>query len=250
MNKKPIIVYWSEFVDLHTDPDWSFLYPNPVTLFRDHFKDKKKESSNHFFMCPASANKMKKTLVFNSPLTFGYDYDFTDGKTDFKSISKEGVTAYSVRDIMLSTGPNFKVGLGWSFFASESLEASFTSPFFHKTKYMESCSTIPGNFDIGQWYRPYSLEIQTWSNKGKIEFIEDEPLFYVEFKTDRPIIIKRYRQTELLTKYTRSCIDTTSMFGLGQTLQTRYNRFKSTSMRGKILDEINNNIIDEDFIQL
>ena len=247
MSKKPITVYWSEYIDTETDPDWSFLYPNPVSLFKDHFKYKNKNNSNHFFMCPASAEKMKKTLVFNSPLTFGYEYDFTDGKLDFRSINSEGIYAHSVRDSMLTTGPNFKLGLGWSFFASESLEASFTSPFFHKTKYMESCSTIPGNFNIGQWYRPYSLEIQTWSNKGIIEFIENEPLFYVEFKTDRPIILKRYRQTELLSKYSKSCIDTTRMFGLGQTLQSRYSRFGSIGMRQKILNEINKNIVDEDY---
>ncbi len=202
------------------------------------------------FMCPASANKMKKTLVFNSPTTFGYEYDFSDGKQELNGKYDQNILMYVERTPMITTGPTFKIGLGWSFFASESLEASFTSPFFHKTKYMESCATIPGNFDIGEWYRPYSFEIQTWSNKGSFDFLKDEPLFYVEFKTDRPIIIKRYVQNEALTNYSNACMGSQTVFGLGESLKTRYQRFRSVGMREKILNEINKNVIDEEHITI
>ena len=250
MSKKPIVIYWSPYIHDHNAPDWSYLFPKPVSLFNDHIKYKNKDSKSHLFMCPASATKMKKTLVFKSPMTFGYEYDFTDGNQHMDKIGKESIYMYLAREAMLTTGPSFKLGLGWSFFASESLEASFTSPFFHKAKYMESCSTVPGNFDIGQWYRPFSFEIQTWSNKGTIDFVEGEPLFYVEFKTDRPIIIKRYHQTELLTKYADSNMKTPEMFGFGQTLKTRYNRFRSIGMREKILHEIEKNVFEEDPFEL
>jgi hypothetical protein len=250
MNKKPIIVYWAPYVDSHPQPDWSFLYPKPISLFNDYLKDKRKESKNHFFMCPASALKMKKTLVFNSPTTFGYDFDFSNGKENLNGKYENNLLMYTERDPMLTIGPNFKIGLGYSFFASESLEASFTSPFFHKAKYMESCATIPGNFNIGEWYRPYSFEIQTWSDKGTIDFIEGEPLFYVEFKTDRPIILKRYKQTELLTNYSHACMSTKSIFGLGESLKSKYQRFRSVGLREKVLSEIEKNVFDEEFIQL
>jgi hypothetical protein len=233
-----------------SDPDWSFLYPKPTTLFKDHFKNKDKESTNHFFMCPASATKMKKTLVFHSPMSFGYNYDFSDGNQELSASGKQGLLMYPPRDRMLTNGPNFKIGLGYSFFANESLEVSFTSPFFHKTKYTESCSTIPGNFDIGNWYRPFGIEIQTWSNKGNIEFIEGEPLFYAEFKTDRPIVIKRYKQTDALIKYSETCMKTPEVFGLGETLIKKYNRFRSVGLREKILYEIEKNVFDEEPFQL
>ena len=250
MSKKPIIVYWAPHLDSHPQPDWSFLYPKPVSLFNDHLKNKNKESKNHFFMCPATASKIKKTLVFNSPTTFGYNYDFSNGKKDLSGKYDQNILMYVEREPMLSAGPNFKLGLGYALFASESLEVSFTSPYFHKTTYMETCSTIPGNFNIGEWYRPYSFEIQTWSDKGSIDFIEGEPLFYAEFKTDRPVIIKRYRQTEVLTKYSHACMSSNSIFGLGETLKTRYQRFRSIGMREKILHEINKNLFEEDFLTM
>lgn len=246
---KPIIVYWSPYIADHSEPDWSFLYPNPVSVFSDHLKNKDKLSKNHFFQCPASASKIKKTLAFKSPMTFTYEYDYSDNNRFLELTTDIGFLMKTL-DRMLSTGPHIKSALGYSFFAEESLEASFTSPFFHKVEYMKNASTIPGNFDIGQWYRPYSLEFQTWSNKGSISFIEDEPMFYVEFKTDRPIILKRYQQTELLTKYSNTSLDNIRMFGLGQTLKSRYNKFRSIGMREKILTEINKNIIDEDYMTL
>lgn len=250
MSKKPIVVYWSPYVDDASEPDWSFLYPKPTTLFKDHFKNKDPESTNHLFMCPASATKMKKTIVFNSPMSFGYNYDFSGDKQELSISGRTGLLMYQARPRMLTSGPNFKIGLGYSFFASESLEVSFTSPFFHKTKYMESCSTIPGNFDIGNWYRPYSIEIQTWSDKGNIEFVEGEPLFYAEFKTDRPVIIKRYKNTESLTKFSHACMETPQMFGLNQTLKKKYEQFRSVGLREKILHEITQNLYEEDPLEL
>jgi hypothetical protein len=250
MSKKPIVIYWSPYINDHTAPDWSYLFPKPVSLFNDHVKYKNKDSKSHLFMCPASATKMKKTLVFNSPMTFSYQYDFTEERQELGTQDKQSIYISKEREAMLTTGPTFKLGLAWSFFASESLEASFTSPFFHKAKYMESCATVPGNFDIGQWYRPFSFEIQTWSEKGNINFIEGEPLFYAEFKTDRPIIIKRYNQTELLTKYAHSNMRTPDIFGFNQTLKSKYDRFRSIGMREKILHEIEKNVFEEEPLQL
>jgi len=250
MNKNPITVYWSPYIDDHSAPDWSFLYPKPTTLFSDYFQYKDKESKNHLFQCPASLSKFRKTLVFNCPMSFEYSYDYSGDNKELILKDSDGIMMYNARDRMLTIGPNFKLGLGYSFFADESLEVSFTSPFFHKVKYMESCSTIPGNFNIGSWYRPYSFEIQAWSDKGKINFVEGEPLFYAEFKTDRPIIVKRYRQTELLTKYSHASMATSDIFKLSKTLKSRYERFKSVGLREKVLHEINKNVYEEEYLNM
>jgi hypothetical protein len=250
MSKKPITVYWSPYVHNENSPDWSFLYPKPVSVFSDHLKNKDKSSKNHFFQCPATSSKIKKTLVFKCPMTFGYDYDFSGDEKMLNLNTDNGIAMNSIRDNMLSIGPNFKLSLGYAMFADESLEVSFTSPFFHKAKYMENCSTIPGNFNIGEWYRPYSFEVQTWSDKGSINFVEGEALIYAEFKTDRPIILKRYQQNQLLVKYSEANIGTSDLFGAGLSLRSRYEKFRSIGMREKVLTEINKNLIDEDYMTL
>jgi hypothetical protein len=246
MNKKPITVYWSPYIDSQQNDDWSFLFPKPVSVFSDHLKNKNKLNTNHFFNCPATASKIKKTLMFNSPMTFGYDYDFSGDNNILNVNSNNAIYMHSIRDKMISSGPSFKVSLGYSLFADESLDVSFTSPFFHKATYMQNAACIPGNFNIGEWYRPFSFELQAWSDKGSINFVEGEPLFYAEFKTDRRIIVKRYQQNEMLTKYTAANIGTTNLFGPGLSLKDRYDRFRSVGMREKVLNEINKTLIDED----
>jgi hypothetical protein len=231
-------------------PDWSFLYTNPVSVFSDHLKNKDKSSKNHFFQCPATSLKIKKTLAFKSPMTFGYDYDFSGDSKTLEPNSSTGIQMNVIRDKMLSNGPNFKLSMGYLMFADESLDVSFTSPFFHKATYMENCSAVPGNFNIGEWFRPYSLEVQSWSDKGSINFVEGEPMFYVEFKTNRPIIVKRYQQNQLLQKYADANMGSTQLFGPGQSLRSRYERFRSIGMREKVLTEINKNLIDEDYMKL
>jgi hypothetical protein len=119
----------------------------------------------------------------------------------------------------------------------------FTPPMFHQPKYTQYGSVCPGEFDIGQWYRPYPLEMQMWGDKGIINLEHNEPLFYAEFKTDKKINLIRYRMTNRLSSYVNHCVDTTNYWGKGLGLQERYNRFKVSSMRELILAEIKDNLI-------
>ena len=83
-----------------------------------------------------------------------------------------------------------------------------------------------------------------WDNKGIFEIKENEPLFYVEFKTDRPIILKRFNMNNQLDKIARGSVFSSNLFGKGQTLLSRYVKFNNSGLRDKILKEIKNNLID------
>ena len=76
------------------------------------------------------------------------------------------------------------------------------------------------------------------------EIKENEPLFYVEFKTDRPIILKRFNMNNQLDKIARGNVFSSNLFGKGQTLLSRYIKFNNSGLRDKILKEIKNNLID------
>ena len=68
----------------------------------------------------------------------------------------------------------------------------FTPPFFQKPGYTQDATILPGEFDVGNWFRPYNFEIQTWSNHGIITLKENEPIFYAEFKTDKKIKLQSH----------------------------------------------------------
>ena len=240
INKKPINVYWSPEYDLNKD--WSFLYQKPVSLFSDLYKNKTKTKKDSFFSCPALSNKFKKTLVFKNSLSSSYIYDLTT----IKGTSDNYIGAVNDREPSVSNNPIIAFLMSYYFFSEESINVSLTSPYFHEPQYTKYGSIIPGEFDIGNWLRPYVFETQMWNEKGEFHLKEDEPIFYAEFKTDRPINLYRFNNTEKINRLADACINTTDMFGVGQSLFLRYNRFKKVGLREKVLTEIKNNLINEE----
>ena len=103
---------------------------------------------------------------------------------------------------------------------------------------------MPGTFDIGQWFRPYTFETQMWQQKGEFAIDADEPIFYVEFLTDKKINLKRFKMNATLVSYQEHCSSSGKLWGLGTPLEKRYQRFKESKMRELILKEIKNNLID------
>jgi hypothetical protein len=246
VKQKPITVYWAPYYEI-TNPieDWSILYKNPYSVFSDLMKIKSSKEVDTYFSCPAVSSKFKKTFIFPSPADLHYFFDFS---TENKTIDRVGNTQlpYKVRrSDSIINGPIIEFKIGHIFFADEPLDAFFTSPYFHEPKYTKYASVVPGEFNIGQWFRPYAVEVQTWKSSGDIKFEEDEPLFYVEFKTDKNINLKRFEMNDKLKSYTSSLVRGTDFFGLGQSMSQRYNRFRSIGMREKILTEINKNLIDD-----
>jgi len=239
INKKPMNVYWAPFYDPVSD--WSLLYPKPEILFNSLLRDKDVEAKNSsVFSCPAFSEKFKRLLVFRNALESSYKYNDKEvvSKTDFY-LSTES------RDNMLTNGPCIYFSLGYIFFSEEPLDAYFTPPFFHKPKYMKYGSIVPGEFDIGQWFRGYTSEIQMWNKSGDFNLEKDEPLFYVEFKTDRPIVLKEFYLNERLWEF--GCASPKSSFIFGRIgLKKRYDMFKASGLREKILTEIKKNLVDQE----
>jgi hypothetical protein len=246
-SKDPIIVYWSPFMKMDgRKRDWSFLYPEPQTLFIDTVKNKRKESGkDSYFACPAVASKIKKILVFNSPMRSSHEFNFENDNEYLEPTDEVFLYLDKTRPASSDNGPTLIYSLSYIFFAEEPLDIYFTPPMFHEPKYMKYGSIIPGEFDVGQWFRPYNFEVQTWKNKGEIHLEEDEPIFYAEFKTDRPIILKKFNCNDVLSSYAEANATSSFVFGRGEGLIKKYKRFKDVGFREKILTEIKKNLIDE-----
>lgn len=258
MTMDTITVYWSPQLFLHNN--WNFLYPKPKTLFssvKEHTSLKNEaelsgdlmKHTTKILACPAVSNKFKKIAVFESPMSCSYNYDFNNFFKTSKYIlepeTKQYIDVRVERPPVVDYGPTITFSLSYFLFAEESLDAYFTPPMFHPPKYMKYGSVVPGEFDIGRWFRPYNLEIQMWNQSGKFELQENEPLFYTEFKTEKRVVLKRFQINDKLHDAAVACINSKNIFGSGQTLDERYNRFENTDMRDMILSEIKKNIISE-----
>ena len=247
MAKDTINIYWSPHPSYNiTDGEWNMLYPNPKTLFSElkEVRVTDRENQNTFFICPATNAKFKRTFVFRSGMAGKYEYDFTDDNKIIVPLTEEYIGYRVARSPITEVGPLIEFYYSWNFFSEEPLDAVFTPPTFHQPKYFKYASCVPGEFDIGQWYRPYNLEVQAWGKKGKIEIEYNEPLFYAEFRTNKKINFIRYRNTPELAAIAEHNSRSASYWGKGLGLRERYNRFKASSMREIILKEIKKNIVE------
>ena len=244
--KKEINLYWAPaIIPDEGELGLDILYPKPKFLFNEYASKRADHADTaNFLSCPAVANKFKKTLVFKSPASFSYSYNFEESSL-IKPITQNNIPMFINRGPTLEDGPLISVALSYLLFADEPLSCYFTPPMFSKPGYTKEVSLIPGEFDIGQWFRPFNLEFQFWNKSGELKFQKDEHLFYAELKTDKKINIHRFNLNPILHNYIASHTKSVNYFGRGESLITRYQRFKDTGMREKILTEIKKNIIDE-----
>lgn len=248
-NKKPIIVYWAPTSHVFSDlGECNLLYEDPYNKQSDLIKNKSKfcENKNSFFACPAFTNKLKNTYVFKFPIDSSYSYDFSNiTEPIIKNIkdNKPYLNLRSPRPESLIEKPQICFDLNYLFFCEEPLLATFSAPYFDEPKYLKYGAVAPGTFDIGQWFRPYPLEITLWNKVGEFHIEEDEPAFYVEFLTDRKIIIKRFKPTAEALSYAKSCANSMDTIKSGIPLIERYKKFKNTRMNDLVIKEIKNNIL-------
>lgn len=243
INKKPINIYWATPENIDSLEDWSFLYPKPKTLFSELSEQRvDPKNTESYFFCPSVSKKFKKTLVFKNSINSSYEYN----ENMIQNISEIFLSAKIIRMPAILSGPTIDINLFYYLFSEEPLEISVTPPYFHEPKYMKHGSVMPGQFDIGQWFRPITFEIQTWKNEGEFHLIEGEPLFYLEFKTDRPIILNRFILTQRLKQYEKANIKSKDIFGPLKPLQYRYEKFMSVGYKEKVLTEIHKNLINEE----
>jgi len=245
-NKNEINVYWWP-----TQKGWNLLYNDPInlqeSLYKMKNKNKNKDSyARSMFECPAFSDKTKKTFFFTSPMSVEYEYDFTDPENSYIT-PKNPLMPYLETKILrpptMSKKPLFQLSLFWCFFSEESLTASVTPPFLHNSNFTKQGIPPTGSYDIGQWLRAYPLEIMLWNETGTFKLEKDEPLFYIEFLTDRPIKLQRVESTDKLDEYTTQCVVAPATIENRIPLITRYETFRKTRMKDIIMKEIKKNII-------
>ena len=247
MNKKPLTIYFGidNAPEVH-GADWSLLYPTPKILYSSMIKNKNSStSSDSFLACPAVSDLSKNILEFYSPMDLSYKYDFRDQENmHFSPNFPSSINTEIRKTKTLKYSNTVTFQLRYFLFAEESLTVNFTPPYFSKPEYTQYGSVIPGRVDIGQWFRQFNFEVQPWSDHGEFHIKENEPLFYAQLQTDRPIVIKNFSLTPKLHHYAEACKMSTDIFGRGQTMASRYARFSGTSLRNKVLTEIKKNLID------
>jgi hypothetical protein len=158
----------------------------------------------------------------------------------------EGFPLLKKRAGQLDKTNNFNLHEYHYFFSEESVKMKVTAPYFHKSEYLKNGAIISGVFDISKWFRPVASEIITWAEKGEMTFMANEPLMYVEFLTETPVILKRYSHTPILEHLANGLVNSPFSGSPQGSLKSRYESFMTSNYREGILEEIKSNLVSED----
>ena len=73
---------------------------------------------------------------------------------------------------------------------------------------------------------------------------QEDPIFYIEFKTDKNIIFKRFEFNEKTMSLGTECARSPNIFGKNKKLVDRYILGKKTGLRERVLTEIKKNLYE------
>lgn len=247
-----INVYWAAHsVPEESSPigNWNMMYQEPVNVFKHwaqfDIKSKTKEGDS-FIKCPAFKNLSKNIYAWNWPIDSSYKYKAhsTDvNQIEITPLTESYVACYPPRDQTMTVGPSIEFSYRLHMFAEEPVEVMLTSPYLQQVEYLKYGFLTSGQFDIGQWFRTLNSEIQLYGNEGELHIKKGEPIFYVNFLTDKKINLHRFELTSELDTYSRKCINAKHIFGYKLPLSESYSIFNKSRSRDIILKKIKENLI-------
>jgi hypothetical protein len=248
--KDTITVYWAPISFDQGEESWSMLYPEPYALRKD--LNDRAEINASIRICPAIKDGTSNVFVLSSSL----DEDFDIPLETVEAMVDAGLVGQSIPidgasvDFRLTRAPEYKdyynytYNLAWQIFADEPLEMRATSPWFPPSSPLEKASLLPGQFDIGRWYRPIYLEYITPKDSTHFSLKAGDPLAYLEFMTDKKIIFKRYIPNDRLIQLSQEFTFSPKRFGFFKKLSEHYAMAKKAKMPEIVLAEIKKNLVE------
>ena len=245
--KEPITVYWAPAQFLLDNESWNFVYQEPKSVSKDFYDNLHKGTDSS--RCPAARFFYHNTFSINSviedkfrfPQGMLYDLYNTD-EIHMRLPVDTNVAIEKTRQNEMIDHVNLSYNLAWFFFSEEDLMMRFSAPYFPASSPMKGARLASGSFDIGKWLRPVNLEYYVPLDVTEFSVEEDQPLAFVEFDTDRPVVLQRFNLNQRLANIVGEIVES-DRYGFLRSLQDRYNLFKKTRMRDIIIAEIKKNLV-------
>jgi hypothetical protein len=115
------------------------------------------------------------------------------------------------------------------------------TPYMEDNNITERCIPVPGQFDIGKWFRPVEFSFFLKKDFNTFKINSGEIYQYVKFHTDEKINFVQFRYSEKLAEYMKGTMGVReNKKKFITSLEYFYNKFK---LKKHILKEIKENIL-------
>lgn len=239
-----MIVYWCPFL---MDDSYFLNVKEPEPLIK-HLKNRTEGMTDkqNFLKCPSVNNYIKNTFIAKSPVNL--DITFKNGQIFTSQYDQE----FLDKNIMIRHAEDLNYFLTIHiakllFFSEEDLEMEFAGAYFSESKFSTSTMVIPGTVSISKWLRPTDLAFIVNKDVTTLPIKEHDHLYYVRFKTNEPVKLKKFFMTEKLIQIVKRVIHQKNYMA-DKSVSTYFNRaydyFEQSKVKKIILKEIKNNLME------
>lgn len=250
-----IVVYWAPSAFDETE-SWNFLYREPSLLLQDLNNIRGKDGRDmNIFACPASNDYFRNLYVVRSNIKEDFEFpggylrayeklEVNPGDSVITDNIGNKVIMTKSRDAAYKGYCNLAYNLRWIFFAEEPLTARFSAPSYPAFSPVDGAILASGDYDIGQWFRSYNLDYHFPLDAKKFSLDIDDPMFYIQFFTDKKIIFKRFVFTDRLRALAQEFVRSPNNYQRFLPLSQRYEMAKRSQALQIVAKEIKNNLVD------
>lgn len=235
-----ITVYWSTHAhpDRQTKVNLTWLPPTPLitTLSTAH---ESTQTRGNYRLCSGAQSIFKNTYTLIHPKTS--TVLLTGDVSSPTPVSFDG--PWIAHTAALKNRYRVDYDYGWVFFCEESLHIKTTPPYMHNTSDQKSGFVSSGTYDIGKWFRPIFLSYILWEGESSLTVTESHPAIYIEFLTNKKVILKQFEQTPELTSMAVQTGEMVMDFPL-KGLDYWYERFQKSHRKSRILKLIKENLLE------
>ncbi len=247
-DKDTLTIYWTASGYNPEAFSRTMLYAEPEHVFNALRRQKVSDSGpKTIFSCPATASSLKNVYAVYNQVSFQANIpeNIDEYRAMFDNLDTTCIVdAYKPRPSSIENYDDLTMDLSWNFVADEPLIAKFTAPYFPAHTPAPGAILTAGEFDIGSWYRPYHLNYFLPKTSRTMVFNEGDPLFYVEFMTNKKIVFKRYINSTVLKKIEEEISTSPSDYSSFKTLKERYLTAKRTKVMEQVRFLINKNLVE------
>lgn len=250
--KEELIIYYAPFIQRMEDGSSGtgashIMFKEPEQLFGTLSEFYKPPTpTKTFFQCPAVKDLLSRIYAVYNPVQLHtwIDHD-ENGNIQGVKHSAEGRSHISTA---LPHSPSMDghflivYEFTYLFFCEEPLMMKMTSPYFQYAPHQRYGMIVPGEFDIGRWFRPPNFEFNLWPGQLELKIDIGEPLAYFEFMTDRKIVFKQFEATNKL-RHLSSELISFKPESRWRPLKNRYEQFEATNIKKIIMKEIKSTVL-------
>ena len=172
---------------------------DPVPIYKKFLKEvSEKDSESNLSHCPAILDELRNVYGIKPY----YDYELKIDSNN--NISTEDYTQkFFDEHILVRNNKLVSFEANYVFFApyEESLLISQVAPFLEDNDIANKTLTVPGQFDIGKYFRAMDYAFIFKKKISSIKFLRKQVFFYVRFHTTRPIVFRQFFWDKEINEY-------------------------------------------------